>query len=76
MMPQPSRSSLCSHRTAGTVMESGVGSEVCVSMVPEVCLPEWSVCAWLQSVGMERYMDTLTTAGYSSLESLLALTHQ
>ncbi|XP_075877235.1 ephrin type-A receptor 4-A-like [Nelusetta ayraudi] len=63
-------------RPAGTVMESGVGSEVCVSMVPEVCLPEWSVCAWLQSVGMERYMDTLTSAGYSSLDSLLALTHQ
>lgn len=75
MLP-PTHSSICCHRTAGTVMESGVGSEVCMSMVPEVCLPEWSVCAWLQSVGMERYMDTLTTAGFSSLESLLALTHQ
>lgn len=75
-MPHMNHSSLCSHRPAGTVMEPGVGSEVCVSMVPEVCLPEWSVCAWLRSVGMERYMDTLTTAGYSSLESLLALTHQ
>lgn len=57
-------------------MESGVGSEVCVSVVPEVCVPEWSVCVWLQSIGMERYMDTLTAAGYNSLDSLLALTHQ
>lgn len=53
-----------------------MGSEVCVSVVPEVCVPEWSVCEWLQSVGLERYRDTLAAAGYTSLDSLLALTHQ
>ncbi|XP_068196349.1 ephrin type-A receptor 4-A-like [Antennarius striatus] len=63
-------------RPAGTVLESGVGSEVCVSVIPEACVPEWSVCAWLQSVGLERYRETLIAAGYSSLDSLLALTHQ
>ncbi|XP_022611058.1 ephrin type-A receptor 4-A-like [Seriola dumerili] len=59
-----------------TMLESGVGSEVCVSVVPEVCVPEWSVCEWLQSIGLERYRDTLAAAGYTSLDSLLALTHQ
>uniref|UniRef100_A0A3Q3KP55 receptor protein-tyrosine kinase n=1 Tax=Monopterus albus TaxID=43700 RepID=A0A3Q3KP55_MONAL len=48
---------------------------VCV-VVPGVCVSEWSVCEWLQSVGLERYRDTLAAAGYTSLESLLALTHQ
>uniref|UniRef100_A0A3P8TUA3 receptor protein-tyrosine kinase n=1 Tax=Amphiprion percula TaxID=161767 RepID=A0A3P8TUA3_AMPPE len=41
-----------------------------------VCVPEWSVCEWLQSIGLERYRDTLAAAGYTSLDSLLALTHQ
>ncbi|KAM7379169.1 hypothetical protein PAMP_004739 [Pampus punctatissimus] len=59
-----------------TMLESGVGPEVCVSVIPEVCVPEWSVCEWLQSVGLERYRDTLAAAGYTSLDSLLALTHQ
>nr|XP_046265267.1 ephrin type-A receptor 4-like isoform X3 [Scatophagus argus] len=63
-------------RPTSTMLESGVGSEVCVSVVPEVCVPEWSVCVWLQSIGLERYRDTLTAAGYTSLDSLLALTHQ
>ncbi|XP_028282487.1 ephrin type-A receptor 4-A-like isoform X2 [Parambassis ranga] len=63
-------------RPAGTMLESGVGSEVCVSVVPEVCVSEWSVCEWLQSIGLERYRDTLAAAGYTSLDSLLALTHQ
>ncbi|XP_071778192.1 ephrin type-A receptor 4-A-like isoform X2 [Centroberyx gerrardi] len=63
-------------RPTPTMLESGVGSEVCVSMVPEVCVPEWSVCEWLQAIGMERYRDTLAAAGYTSLDSLLALTHQ
>ncbi|KAG7214627.1 hypothetical protein INR49_010519 [Caranx melampygus] len=63
-------------RPPPTMLESGVGSEVCVSVVPEVCVPEWSVCEWLQSIGMERYRDTLAAAGYTSLDSLLALTHQ
>nr|XP_019966131.1 PREDICTED: ephrin type-A receptor 4-A-like isoform X1 [Paralichthys olivaceus] len=63
-------------RPTPTMLESGMGSEVCVSMVPEVCVPEWSVCEWLQSVGLERYTDTLAAAGYTSLDSLLALTHQ
>ncbi|XP_041804793.1 ephrin type-A receptor 4-A-like isoform X3 [Chelmon rostratus] len=40
------------------------------------CVPEWSVCVWLQSVGLERYRDTLAAAGYTSLDRLLALTHQ
>ncbi|KAM9323294.1 ephrin type-A receptor 4-A-like [Pholidichthys leucotaenia] len=63
-------------RPTGTMLESGVGSEVCVSVVPEVCVPEWSVCEWLQSIGLERYRDTLAAAGYTSPDSLLALTHQ
>uniref|UniRef100_A0A4W6EQQ1 receptor protein-tyrosine kinase n=2 Tax=Lates TaxID=8186 RepID=A0A4W6EQQ1_LATCA len=63
-------------RPTPTMLESGVGSEVCVSVVPEVCVPEWSVCEWLQSIGLERYRDTLAAAGYTSLDSLLALTHQ
>ncbi|TKS79993.1 Ephrin type-A receptor 4-A [Collichthys lucidus] len=67
-------------RTAGdrptaAMLESRVGSEVCVSVVPEVCVPEWSMCVWLQSVGLERYRDTLAAAGYTSLDRLLALTH-
>uniref|UniRef100_H3CFK3 receptor protein-tyrosine kinase n=1 Tax=Tetraodon nigroviridis TaxID=99883 RepID=H3CFK3_TETNG len=37
---------------------------------------EWSVCLWLQSVGLDRYRDTLAAAGYTSMESLLTLTHQ
>uniref|UniRef100_A0A3Q0SG08 receptor protein-tyrosine kinase n=1 Tax=Amphilophus citrinellus TaxID=61819 RepID=A0A3Q0SG08_AMPCI len=60
----------------GTMLESGVGSEVCVSVIPEMCVPEWSLCEWLQSIGLERYRDTLAAAGYTSLDSLLALTHQ
>uniref|UniRef100_A0A665W162 receptor protein-tyrosine kinase n=1 Tax=Echeneis naucrates TaxID=173247 RepID=A0A665W162_ECHNA len=51
---------------SSTVLESGVGSEVCVSVIPE----------WLQSIGLERYRDTLAAAGYTSLDSLLTLTHQ
>uniref|UniRef100_A0A8C7ZYF0 receptor protein-tyrosine kinase n=1 Tax=Oryzias sinensis TaxID=183150 RepID=A0A8C7ZYF0_9TELE len=47
-------------RSPGTLLESGVGSGVC----------------WLQSIGLERYRDTLAAAGYTSLDSLLALTHQ
>ncbi|XP_068604470.1 ephrin type-A receptor 4-A-like [Brachionichthys hirsutus] len=50
----------------GAVLESGVGSDT----------PELSVCVWLQSVGLERYRETLMAAGYSSLDSLLTLTHQ
>uniref|UniRef100_A0A3P8TU52 receptor protein-tyrosine kinase n=1 Tax=Amphiprion percula TaxID=161767 RepID=A0A3P8TU52_AMPPE len=45
--------------------------QVCVSVLPEVCVPEWSVCEWLQSIGLERYRDTLAAAGYTSLDSLL-----
>ncbi|AWP04243.1 putative ephrin type-A receptor 4-A-like [Scophthalmus maximus] len=63
-------------RPAPTMLESGMASEVCVSVVPEVCVQEWSVCEWLQSIGLERYTDTLAAAGYTSLDSLLALTHQ
>uniref|UniRef100_A0A671YWV8 receptor protein-tyrosine kinase n=1 Tax=Sparus aurata TaxID=8175 RepID=A0A671YWV8_SPAAU len=63
-------------RPTATMLESGLASEVCVSVVPEVCVPEWSVCVWLQSIGLERYRDTLAAAGYTSLDSLLALTHQ
>ncbi|XP_010784228.1 ephrin type-A receptor 4-A isoform X1 [Notothenia coriiceps] len=59
-----------------TMLESVVGSEVCVSVLPEVCVPGWSVCEWLQSIGLERYRDTLAAAGYTSLDSLLALSHQ
>lgn len=64
------------YRPTPTMLEPGVGSEVCVSVVPEVCVPEWSVCEWLQSIGLERYRDTLAAAGYTSLESLLSLTNQ
>lgn len=64
------------YRPTPTMLDPAVSSEVCVSVVPEVCVPEWSVCEWLQSIGLERYRDTLAAAGYTSLESLLALTHQ
>uniref|UniRef100_A0A672IRZ9 receptor protein-tyrosine kinase n=1 Tax=Salarias fasciatus TaxID=181472 RepID=A0A672IRZ9_SALFA len=30
---------------------------------------------WLQSIGLERYRDTLAAAGYTSLDSLLGITH-
>uniref|UniRef100_A0A8C5H8I0 receptor protein-tyrosine kinase n=1 Tax=Gouania willdenowi TaxID=441366 RepID=A0A8C5H8I0_GOUWI len=60
----------------GTMLESGLGSEVCVSVVPEACVPEWSVYEWLQSIGLEIYRETFAAAGYNNLESLLALTHQ
>ncbi|XP_039999338.1 ephrin type-A receptor 4-like isoform X3 [Xiphias gladius] len=63
-------------RPTPAMLESGVGSEVCVSVIPEVCVPEWSVCEWLQSIGLERYRDTLAAAGYTSLDSLLAITPQ
>uniref|UniRef100_A0A1A7YZC9 receptor protein-tyrosine kinase n=1 Tax=Iconisemion striatum TaxID=60296 RepID=A0A1A7YZC9_9TELE len=63
-------------RPSGPMLESRVGSEVCVSVVPEVCVPQWSDCEWLQSIGLERYRDVLATAGYTSLDSFLALTHQ
>lgn len=66
----------CFYRPTATMLESGVGSEVCVSVVPQLCVPEWSMCVWLQSIGLERYRDTLAAAGYTSLDSLLALTHQ
>ncbi|XP_028328183.1 ephrin type-A receptor 4-like isoform X1 [Gouania willdenowi] len=63
-------------RPTGTMLESGLGSEVCVSVVPEACVPEWSVYEWLQSIGLEIYRETFAAAGYNNLESLLALTHQ
>uniref|UniRef100_A0A7N6ABX0 receptor protein-tyrosine kinase n=1 Tax=Anabas testudineus TaxID=64144 RepID=A0A7N6ABX0_ANATE len=66
-------------RNPGTLRRTGGDRytlKVCVSVVPEVCVPEWSVCVWLQSIGLERYRDTLAAAGYTSLENLLALTHQ
>ncbi|XP_061834730.1 ephrin type-A receptor 4-B-like isoform X1 [Nerophis lumbriciformis] len=66
-------------RTGGerpTVLASGVCPEVCVSVLPEMCVSEWSLCDWLQSMGLERYTEILGAAGYSSLDSLLALTHQ
>uniref|UniRef100_A0A1A8HN10 receptor protein-tyrosine kinase n=3 Tax=Nothobranchius TaxID=28779 RepID=A0A1A8HN10_9TELE len=63
-------------RPSGAMLESRVGSEVCVSVVPEVCVPQWSECEWLQSIGLEMYRDVLATAGYTSLDSFLALTHQ
>ncbi|KAM6918920.1 ephrin type-A receptor 4-A-like [Xenentodon cancila] len=63
-------------RPSGAMLESGVGSEVCVSVVQEVCVPQWSMCEWLQSIGLERYRDTLAAAGYTSLDGLLTLTHQ
>uniref|UniRef100_A0A8C8E3A5 receptor protein-tyrosine kinase n=2 Tax=Oryzias sinensis TaxID=183150 RepID=A0A8C8E3A5_9TELE len=53
-----------------------LGSIFCVSVIPELCLPQWTLCEWLQSIGLERYRDTLAAAGYTSLDSLLALTHQ
>lgn len=64
------------YRPSGAMLESRVGSEVCVSVVPEVCVQQWSVCEWLQSIGLERYRDVLAAAGYTSLDSLLTLTHQ
>ncbi|CAL8345690.1 unnamed protein product [Merluccius merluccius] len=63
-------------RPMATVLEPGSGPEVCVSVLSEALAPEWSVCEWLQAIGMERYRDTLAAAGYSSFPSLLALTHQ
>ncbi|KAF1383998.1 hypothetical protein PFLUV_G00137670 [Perca fluviatilis] len=63
-------------RPTATLLESELGSEVCVSVLPEGCVPVSSVCEWLRSIGLERYGDTLAAAGYTSLDSLLALTHQ
>ncbi|CAL8324387.1 unnamed protein product [Arctogadus glacialis] len=63
-------------RPMATVLEPGSGPEVCVSVLSEALVPEWSVCEWLQAIGMDRYRDTLAAAGYSSFPSLLALTHQ
>uniref|UniRef100_A0A7N6BG83 receptor protein-tyrosine kinase n=1 Tax=Anabas testudineus TaxID=64144 RepID=A0A7N6BG83_ANATE len=61
-------------RNPGTLRRTG--GDRYTLIVPEVCVPEWSVCVWLQSIGLERYRDTLAAAGYTSLENLLALTHQ
>uniref|UniRef100_A0A3B4Y6P7 receptor protein-tyrosine kinase n=1 Tax=Seriola lalandi dorsalis TaxID=1841481 RepID=A0A3B4Y6P7_SERLL len=61
-------------RNPGTLRRTG--GDRYILFVPEVCVPEWSVCEWLQSIGLERYRDTLAAAGYTSLDSLLALTHQ
>uniref|UniRef100_A0A671YX06 receptor protein-tyrosine kinase n=1 Tax=Sparus aurata TaxID=8175 RepID=A0A671YX06_SPAAU len=43
---------------------------------PPTCLlspSPWSVCVWLQSIGLERYRDTLAAAGYTSLDNSLSL---
>uniref|UniRef100_A0A3Q3RY29 receptor protein-tyrosine kinase n=1 Tax=Mastacembelus armatus TaxID=205130 RepID=A0A3Q3RY29_9TELE len=63
-------------RNPGTLRRTGGDRNKYNTILPEVCVPEWSVCEWLQSIGLERYRDTLAAAGYTSLESLLALTHQ
>uniref|UniRef100_A0A3B3ZGT9 receptor protein-tyrosine kinase n=1 Tax=Periophthalmus magnuspinnatus TaxID=409849 RepID=A0A3B3ZGT9_9GOBI len=55
-------------RPSAAILETDLGTDVCVSVIPEVCLQEWSVCEWLQSIGMERYRDTLAAAGYTSLD--------
>uniref|UniRef100_A0A3Q2PYJ3 receptor protein-tyrosine kinase n=1 Tax=Fundulus heteroclitus TaxID=8078 RepID=A0A3Q2PYJ3_FUNHE len=55
-------------RNPGTLRRTGgdrVGSEVCVSVAPEVCVPQWSLYDWLQPIGLERYRDVLAAAGYS-----------
>uniref|UniRef100_H2T190 receptor protein-tyrosine kinase n=1 Tax=Takifugu rubripes TaxID=31033 RepID=H2T190_TAKRU len=63
-------------RNPGTLRRTGGDSPyLLLTLLFPVCVPEWSVCLWLQSVGLERYRDTLTAAGYTSLESLLTLTH-
>uniref|UniRef100_A0A674PCU9 receptor protein-tyrosine kinase n=1 Tax=Takifugu rubripes TaxID=31033 RepID=A0A674PCU9_TAKRU len=49
-------------RNPGTLRRTG--GDRYTGVGPEVC-----------SVGLERYRDTLTAAGYTSLESLLTLTH-
>uniref|UniRef100_I3JVN7 receptor protein-tyrosine kinase n=1 Tax=Oreochromis niloticus TaxID=8128 RepID=I3JVN7_ORENI len=60
-------------RNPGTLRRTGGERYLqCMNM----CVPEWSLCEWLQSIGLERYRDTLAAAGYTSLDSLLALTHQ
>uniref|UniRef100_A0A4W6EN48 receptor protein-tyrosine kinase n=1 Tax=Lates calcarifer TaxID=8187 RepID=A0A4W6EN48_LATCA len=59
-------------RNPGTLRRTGGDRYILYT----VCVPEWSVCEWLQSIGLERYRDTLAAAGYTSLDSLLALTHQ
>uniref|UniRef100_A0A3P8TKW2 receptor protein-tyrosine kinase n=1 Tax=Amphiprion percula TaxID=161767 RepID=A0A3P8TKW2_AMPPE len=56
-------------RNPGTLRRTG-GDRYIITLQP------WSVCEWLQSIGLERYRDTLAAAGYTSLDSLLALTHQ
>uniref|UniRef100_A0A3Q2YHW8 receptor protein-tyrosine kinase n=1 Tax=Hippocampus comes TaxID=109280 RepID=A0A3Q2YHW8_HIPCM len=67
-------------RNPGTLRRTGgeryTCPEVCVSVLPEVCVSKWSLCEWLQSIGLERYTETLAAGGYSSLDNLLALTHQ
>uniref|UniRef100_A0A7N6BC06 receptor protein-tyrosine kinase n=1 Tax=Anabas testudineus TaxID=64144 RepID=A0A7N6BC06_ANATE len=63
-------------RNPGTLRRTGGDRPTPTMLDPGVCVPEWSVCVWLQSIGLERYRDTLAAAGYTSLENLLALTHQ
>ncbi|CAL9688863.1 unnamed protein product [Knipowitschia caucasica] len=63
-------------RPSAAILETDLGTDMCVSVIPDGCLQEWSVCEWLQSIGLDRYRDTLAAAGYTSLDSLLTLTHQ
>ncbi|XP_039999340.1 ephrin type-A receptor 4-A-like isoform X5 [Xiphias gladius] len=62
-------------RNPGTLRRTGGDSYSDFTLL-FVCVPEWSVCEWLQSIGLERYRDTLAAAGYTSLDSLLAITPQ
>nr|XP_061795277.1 ephrin type-A receptor 4-A-like [Nerophis lumbriciformis] len=66
-------------RNPGTLRRTGVersAREETAFSVLSVCVPKWSLCEWLQSIGLERYAETLLAGGYSSLDNLLALTHQ
>uniref|UniRef100_A0A3Q4N5T9 receptor protein-tyrosine kinase n=1 Tax=Neolamprologus brichardi TaxID=32507 RepID=A0A3Q4N5T9_NEOBR len=65
-------------RNPGTLRRTGGERYLqCTKAKTEISTSKvWSLCEWLQSIGLERYRDTLAAAGYTSLDSLLALTHQ
>uniref|UniRef100_A0AAX7W5H2 receptor protein-tyrosine kinase n=1 Tax=Astatotilapia calliptera TaxID=8154 RepID=A0AAX7W5H2_ASTCA len=63
-------------RNPGTLRRTGGERYLqCTKAKTEISSSKWSLCEWLQSIGLERYRDTLAAAGYTSLDSLLALTH-
>ncbi|XP_029580946.1 ephrin type-A receptor 4 [Salmo trutta] len=67
-------------RNPTTTLRRTGGDRPVPSLLEPVVGPEfvsvWSAEDCLQAIGMGMYRDTLTTAGYTSPDSLLTLTHQ